>query len=67
MAVCSSRGGGCVKKEFAGTLQTSFCMMGAVHLNLEIPGSFLGDANQFLNGIKGKRVLVTVETQEVQA
>lgn len=56
-----------MKKEFAGTLQTSFCMMGAVHLNLEIPGSFLGDANQFLNGVKGKRVLVTVETQEVQA
>jgi len=55
-----------VKKEFAGTLQTSFCMMGSVHLNLEIPGSFLGDANQFLNGVKGKRVLVTVETQEVQ-
>jgi hypothetical protein len=55
-----------VKKEFAGTLQTSFGMMGTVHLCLEMPG-FLGDTNQFLEGAKGKRVLVTVETQELEA
>jgi len=56
-----------MKKEFAGTLQTSFCMMGSVHLNLEVPGSFLGDSNLFLDEVRGKRVLVTVETQEVEA
>lgn len=67
MAGCSSRGGDCVKKEFAGTLRTSFCMMGSVHLHLEIPGSFLGDANQFLDEVKGKSVLVTVESLEVAA
>jgi hypothetical protein len=55
-----------VKKEFAGTLQASFGMMGSVHLNLELPGSVIGDTNQFLDGARGKRVLVTVETQELE-
>jgi hypothetical protein len=53
-----------MKKEFAGTLLTSFGMMGSVHFSLEMPGSIIGDANQFLEGARGKRVLVTVETQE---
>ena len=56
-----------MKKEFAGTLLTSFGMMGSVHFSLEMPGSIVGDANQFLEEAKGKRVLVTVETQEVAA
>ncbi|MFA6371030.1 MAG: hypothetical protein WCW68_00245 [Methanothrix sp.] len=66
MARGRSNGGDRVKKEFAGILQTSFGMMSIVHLCLEMPGS-LGDANQFLEGAKGKRVLVTVETQEATA
>jgi len=53
-----------MKKEFAGTLLTSFGMMGTVHLCLKMPGS-LGDTNQFLEEAIGKPVLVTVETQEV--
>ena len=56
-----------MKKQFAGTLLTSFGMMGSVHFNLELPGSIIGDTNQFLEGAKGKRVLVTVETEEVVA
>lgn len=56
-----------MKKEFFGILQASFGMMGSVRLNLELPGSFIGDTNQFLEGARGKRVLVTVETQEVTA
>jgi len=56
-----------MKKQFAGTLLTSFGMMGSVHFNLELPGSIIGDTNQFLEGAKGKRVLVTVETEEVMA
>lgn len=56
-----------MKKEFAGILQASFGMMGTVHFNLELPGSVIGDTNQFLEGAKGKRVLVTVETQELEA
>jgi len=67
MAGSSSCGSRYMKKEFAGTLQTSFCMMGSVHLNLEVPGSFLGDSNLFLDEVRGMRVLVTVETQEVEA
>ncbi len=55
-----------MRKEFAGTLQTSFGMMGTVHFCLNVPGS-LGDTNQFLEGAIGMRVLVTVETQEVTA
>jgi hypothetical protein len=55
-----------MKKEFAGILQASFGMMGTVHLCLEMPGS-IGDTNQFLEGARGKRVLVTMETQEVNA
>lgn len=55
-----------MKKEFAGTLQTSFGMMGIVHLCLGVPGS-LGDANQFLEEAIGKRVLLTIETQEATA
>jgi hypothetical protein len=55
-----------MRKEFAGTLLTSFGMMGSVHFSLEMPGS-LGDTNHFLEGARGKRVLVTVETQEVAA
>ncbi len=54
-----------MKKEFAGILQTSFGMMGSVHFSLEMPGSLIGDANQFLEGARRKRVLVTIETQEV--
>ncbi len=65
MAKDRSNGGDRVKKEFAGTLQTSFGMMGSVHFSLEMPGSLVGDANQFLEGARRKRVLVTVETQEV--
>jgi hypothetical protein len=64
LAKCRSNGSDLMKKEFAGTLLTSFGMMGSIHFSLEMPGS-LGDANQFLEGAKGKRVLVTVETQEV--
>jgi len=56
-----------MKKQFAGTLLTSFGMMGSVHFNLELPGSIIGDTNQFLEEAKGKRVLVTVETEEVVA
>ncbi len=56
-----------MKKEFAGTLMSSFGMMGSVHFSLEMPGSLIGDTNQFLEGIKGKRILVSVETQEVIA
>ena len=67
MAKCRSNGGDLMKKEFAGTLLTSFGMMGSVHFSLEMPGSIIGDANQFLEGARGKRVLVTVETQEVAA
>ncbi len=55
-----------MKKQFAGTLLTSFGMMGSVHFSLEMPGSIVGDANQFLEGARRKRVLVTVETQEVE-
>jgi hypothetical protein len=55
-----------VRREFAGTLQTSFGMMGTVHLCLNVPGS-LGDTNQFLEEAIGKRVLVTIETQEATA
>jgi hypothetical protein len=62
-----SNGGGRMRKEFAGTLLTSFGMMGTVHFNLEMPGSIIGDTNQFLEEAKGKRVLVTVEIQEVTA
>lgn len=54
-----------MKKEFAGTLLTSFGMMGSIHFSLEMPGSAIGDANRFLEGARRKRVLVTVETQEV--
>ena len=67
MAKGRSNGGDRMRKEIAGTLLTSFGMMGSVHFNLEIPGSFIGDTNQFLEEAKGKRVLVTVETQEVVA
>jgi hypothetical protein len=56
-----------MRKEVAGTLLTSFGMMGSVHFNLEMPGSVIGDTNQFLEEAKGKRVLVTIETQEVAA
>lgn len=55
-----------MKKEFVGILQTSFGMMGTVHLCLKMPGS-LGDTNQFLEEAIGKPVLVTVETQEAAA
>ena len=55
-----------MKKQFAGTLLTSFGMMGSVHFSLEMPGSIVGDANQFLEVARRKRVLVTVETQEVE-
>ena len=54
-----------MKKQFVGTLLTSFGMMGSVHFSLEMPGSIIGDANRFLEGARGKRVLVTIETQEV--
>ena len=54
-----------MKREFAGTLMSSFGMMGSVHFSLEIPSSIIGDTNQFLEGARGKRVLVTVETQAV--
>lgn len=54
-------------KEFAGTLQSSFGMMGLIHFGLEMPGSLVGDKNQFLQGADGKLVLVMVETQEVEA
>ena len=65
MARGRSNGGDRMKKQFVGTLLTSFGMMGSVHFSLEMPGSIIGDANQFLEGARGKRVLVTVETQEV--
>ena len=53
-----------MKKEFAGTLLSSFGMMGTVHFSLELPGSFIGDTNRFLEVAVGKRVLVTVEAEE---
>ena len=65
MARGRSNGGDRVRKEFAGTLLTSFGMMGSVHFSLEMPGSVIGDANQFLERARGKRVLVTIEIQEV--
>ena len=65
MARGRSNGGDRMKREFAGILLTSFGMMGSVHFSLGMPGSIIGDANQFLEGARGKRVLVTVETQEV--
>ena len=55
-----------MKKQFAGTLLTSFGMTDSVHFSLEMPVSLIGDANQFLEGVRRKRVLVTVETQEVE-
>jgi len=65
LAKGSSNGGDRMKKEFAGILQTSFGMTDSVHFSLEMPGSLIGDANQFLEGARRKRVLVTIETQEV--
>jgi hypothetical protein len=56
-----------MKKEFAGTLLSSFGMMGSIHFSLEMPGSLVGDTNQFLQGARGKPVLVMVKTQEVEA
>ncbi len=56
-----------MKKEFAGTLLTSFGMMGSIHFSLEMPGSLIGDTNQFLEKANGRHVLVTVETQGVEA
>jgi hypothetical protein len=56
-----------VKKEFAGTLLSSFGMMGLVHFSLELPGSIIGDTNRFLEAAVGKRVLVTVEAEEAVA
>jgi len=53
-----------VKKEFAGTLLTSFGMMGTVHFSLELHGSVIGDTNRFLEAAVGRRVLVTVEAEE---
>lgn len=67
MAKGLSNGGGRMKAEFAGTLQTSFGMMGMVHFSLQISNSFIGDTNRFLEDARGKRVLVIVETQEVTA
>jgi len=54
-----------MKKEFAGILQTSFGLTDSVDISLEMPGYLIGDANQFLEGARRKRVLVTVEIQEV--
>jgi len=54
-----------VKEQFAGILLTSFGMTDSVHFSLEMPGSLIGDANQFLEGARRKRVLVTFEIQEV--
>ena len=53
-----------MKKEFAGTLLTSFGMMGTVHFSLELPGSIIGDTNRFLEAVVGRQVLVTVEAEE---
>ena len=64
MGLVDFLGGGGVKKEFAGTLLTSFGMMGTVHFSLELPGSVIGDTNRFLEAAVGRRVLVTVEAEE---
>jgi len=65
LAKGSSNGGDRMKKEFAGILQTSFGLTDSVDISLEMPGYLIGDANQFLEGARRKRVLVTVEIQEV--
>lgn len=67
MGLIDSLGGGGVKKEFAGTLLSSFGMMGSVHFSLELPGSIIGDTNRFLEAAVGRRVLVTVEAEEAVA
>ena len=64
MGLTDFLGGGGVRKEFAGTLLTSFGMMGTVHFSLELPGSIIGDTNRFLEAAVGRRVLVTVEAEE---
>ena len=56
-----------MKKEFAGTLLSSFGMMGSVHFSLELPGSIIGDTNRFLEAAVGRRVLVIVEAEEAVA
>lgn len=47
-----------------GRLMTSFQMMGSVHFSLELLGyPDVGETNRFLEAMKGKRVVVTVEEE----
>lgn len=49
-----------------GFLMTSFQLMGGIHFSIELTGyPDVGDTNRFLERLRGKPVLVTIE--EVQA
>lgn len=57
-----------------GLLMTSFQLMGGIHFSIELTGyPDVGDTNRFLERLKGKPVLVTIEEldqaylQEAQA
>jgi hypothetical protein len=54
-----------LRKEFAGTLKSSFALMGGVHLSLNMPADWLiGEANAFLEKCRDRPVIVSIETPE---
>ena len=53
-----------MKKEVAGVLGTSFILIGSLHFSLQDSNFPTREMNEFLEGAKGRRILLTIDVPE---
>ncbi len=53
-----------MKKEVAGVLGTSFILIGSLHFSLRDSNFPTREINEFLEGAKGRRILLTIDVPE---
>ena len=53
-----------MKKEVAGVLGTSFILTGSLHFSLRDSNFPTREMNEFLEGAKGRRILLTIDVPE---
>lgn len=53
-----------MKKEVAGVLGTSFILMGSLNFSLLDSNFPTREMNEFLEGAKGRRILLTIDVAE---
>lgn len=53
-----------MKKEVAGVLGTSFILTGSLHFSLQNSNFPTKELNEFLEGAKGRRILLTIDAPE---